>query len=55
MEDPLKTSHRGYVDEDYPPMPTKATRFWRSNLLWQAFRFFLLNYRIMRIVVKGHS
>jgi len=22
---------RGYYDESYPPLPTKATRFWRRN------------------------
>jgi len=46
---------RGYYDESYPPLPTKSTRFWRRNLLWQACRFVVLNLKIMRIIVGGHS
>jgi len=45
----------GYYDESYTPMPTKATRFWRRNILWQAFRFVVLNIRIVRIIVGGHT
>jgi hypothetical protein len=46
---------RGYNEEAYPPMPTRATKFWRKNIIKQVFRFFVLNIRIMRIVVGGHS
>jgi hypothetical protein len=46
---------RGYKDEFYPPFPTKNTLFWRTNFLYQIYKFFRLNYKIMRIVVKGHS
>ncbi|MEN8156506.1 MAG: hypothetical protein ABFS10_06120 [Bacteroidota bacterium] len=46
---------RGYKDEFYPPMPTRATQRIRTNLLVQIFRFWRLNFKIMRIVIKGHS
>jgi hypothetical protein len=46
---------RAYKDEYYPPVPTRATRRWRTNVFLQAFHFFRLNFKIMRIVVKGHS
>jgi hypothetical protein len=46
---------RGYYDESYPPLPTKSTRFWRGNLLWQLWRFIALNIKMMRIIVGGHS
>ncbi len=46
---------RGYYDESYPPLPTKSTHFWRKNLIWQAFRFVVLNLKIMRIIVGGHT
>lgn len=46
---------RGYYEESYPPLPTKATRFWRGNLLWQVWRFIALNLKIMRIIIGGHS
>ncbi|HQQ12767.1 MAG TPA: hypothetical protein PK855_06370 [Bacteroidales bacterium] len=44
-----------YSEESYPPVPTKGTRFWRSCVIWQATRFFILNLKIIRIVVGGHS
>lgn len=44
-----------YKDVAYPPVPTKATKRMRTNLLLQFYKFLRLNYKIMRIVVKGHS
>jgi hypothetical protein len=44
-----------YYDEAYPPLPTKFTRFIRKCILFQIIRFILLNLKIMRIVVGGHS
>ncbi len=49
------TKARGYFEEAYPPMPTKSTQFWRRMWLWQFYRFIVLNIKIMRIVVGGHS
>lgn len=46
---------RGYVQEHYAPMPTKLTMFWRNFMPWQIIRFFVLNLKILKIVVKGHS
>jgi len=46
---------RGYYEESYPPLPTRATKFWRQNILKQIIRFIVLNLRIMRIIVGGHS
>ncbi len=46
---------RGYYDESYPPLPTKFTKFLRGCLIWQACRFIVLNLKIMRIIVGGHS
>jgi hypothetical protein len=44
-----------YSEESYPPVPTRGTRFWRSFVPWQMVRFFVLNIKIIRIVVGGHS
>jgi hypothetical protein len=44
-----------YKDEFYPPIPTRATRFWRTCFIVQIYNFFKLNLKIMLIVVKGHS
>jgi len=46
---------RAYYDESCPPLPTKSTLFWRRNILWQAWRFIVLNLKMMRIIVGGHS
>ncbi len=46
---------RGYYEESYPPIPTKATRYWRKNLIYQLIRFFVLNLKMIRIVAGGHS
>jgi hypothetical protein len=50
----MKTG-RGYTQDYYAPMPTKATLFWRNCIIWQAIRFFILNLKVLKIVVKGHS
>jgi len=39
----------------FPPSPTRTTRFWRKFFPWQVIRFFVLNLKIMRIIVGGHS
>ncbi len=44
-----------YYDEAYPPLPTRFTRFKRRCVLLQIVRFIVLNLKIMRIVVGGHS
>ncbi len=51
----MSKSARGYQEESYPPMPTKSTLFWRKEIFWQTYRFFILNYKIIKIVVRGHS
>ena len=51
----IPTKIRAYVDEAYPPYPTRITLFWRRNLIWQAWRFVVLNLKMMRIVVLGHD
>ncbi len=44
----------GYKDESYPPIPTKFTLWVRRNLLIQLFRFFVINIKVMRIIIGGH-
>jgi len=44
-----------YSDQYYPPTPTNITLFWRSFIPFQLIRFFVLNWKIIKIVVKGHS
>ena len=44
-----------YSVESFVTVPTKCTRFWRKFWIWQGFRFIVLNLKIMRIVIGGHS
>jgi len=53
MSEKLKV--KGYSEEAYPPMPTKTTKFWRKFIPYQVIRFFVLNIKILKIVVGGHS
>ncbi|MCF8381729.1 MAG: hypothetical protein K9H49_19295 [Bacteroidales bacterium] len=50
-----KPENKAYKDEFYPPIPTKTTKFFRKFFPFQIYKFFSLNYKIMKIVVKGHS
>ncbi|MCX6303921.1 MAG: hypothetical protein NT040_03045 [Bacteroidetes bacterium] len=45
----------GPKDITLPPSPTGSTRFWRKFFPWQVVRFFVLNLKIMRIIIGGHS
>jgi len=44
-----------YSEQYYPPTPTNFTLFWRKFIPLQIIRFFILNWKIIKIVVKGHS
>ncbi len=46
---------RGYTDFSYAPVPTAFTRFMRKCILYQAWRWLVLNIKILRIVAFGHS
>ena len=45
-----KPYEQGY----YPPMPTRATRFWRTNGLYQFWRFLMINLKMTRVILKSH-
>jgi hypothetical protein len=36
----------------YPPVPTGFTKFFRTNLIYQFFRFLILNIKMLRMVRK---
>lgn len=36
----------------YPPVPTRWTQYWRTNLPWQFIRFVVLNVKMLRMVRK---
>lgn len=44
-----------YSEESYATVPTGWTKFWRTCILYQIFRFFVVGFKVVRIVVGGHS
>jgi hypothetical protein len=34
--------------------PTAFTRFWRTFLPWQLYRFVAINLKMVRIIARGH-
>jgi hypothetical protein len=43
-----------YQQAYYPPMPTGFTRMMRTNVLWQAIRFVVINLKMLRLMRKSH-
>ena len=41
-----------YGQNYYPPVPTGFTRWARTSLIWQFFRFTILNLKMLRMVRK---
>ncbi|MEZ4906754.1 MAG: hypothetical protein R2771_03710 [Saprospiraceae bacterium] len=46
---------RGYSDFSQAPSATKRTQMLRKNWFFQAYRWMVLNIKILRIVAFGHS
>ncbi len=51
----LRRITRGYTEFSYATIPTKTVRFFRRFIPWQAYRWLVLNIKILRIVAFGHS
>ena len=51
----LTKNTRGYNAFSYAPVPTKFTKFMRKCFIYQAWRWLVLNFKILRIVAFGHS
>ncbi len=47
-------TRKPYQQAYFPPMPTRATRFWRTNFLYQAWRFVVINLKMFRVISKSH-
>jgi hypothetical protein len=44
-----------YSEASFATVPGKATQFFRKFIPWQIYRFIVLNLKMMRIVIGGHS
>ena len=45
-------TRRPFEQSYYPPVPTETTKRMRTNILWQLFRFAVINVKILRMVRK---
>ncbi len=48
------TNREPYQQAYYPPAPTGFTRFMRTCLIWQFYRFLAINAKILRLSLKSH-
>ncbi len=42
-----------YQQAYYPPIPTKFTKYMRTSLIWQLYRFMVINYKMMKLMSKS--
>ncbi len=43
-----------YQQAYYPPAPTGFTRRMRTSLLWQSMRFIVINFKMLKLILKSH-
>lgn len=48
------TNREPYQQSYYPPAPTGLTRYMRTSLLWQSVRFLVINFKILKLMIKSH-
>jgi hypothetical protein len=48
------TNREPYQQAYYPPAPTGFTRYMRTSLIWQSFRFLVINLKILKLMAKSH-
>ncbi len=44
-----------YSEQSYGTEPQRLVKFMRTCIIWQLWRFFILNAKIMKIIIGGHS
>lgn len=53
--EPVRPKNREpYQQAYYPPVPTGFTRHVRLNPVWQMYRFFVINWKIFRLMMSSH-
>lgn len=43
-----------YQQAYYPPVPTRFTRYFRTSIIWQFIRFWIINFKIFKLLAKSH-
>jgi hypothetical protein len=49
------TNKEPYQQAYYPPVPTGFTAYMRTSLIWQFFRFWIINLKILKLLLKSHN
>jgi hypothetical protein len=44
-----------YEQAFYPPRPTAFTRYMRTSVLWQFFRFIAINIKMLKLMARSHD
>lgn len=44
-----------YQQAYYPPVPTGFTKYMRTSFLWQLWRFLVINFKMLRLLMKSHN
>ncbi|MEZ6104897.1 MAG: hypothetical protein R3B96_01980 [Pirellulaceae bacterium] len=50
----IPDNQKPYEQAYYPPVPTWFTRYRRTSLVWQFFRFIVINLKMMVLLRKSH-
>lgn len=48
------TNKEPYQQAYYPPIPTRWTRYMRTSLLWQLYRFAVINFKMLKLMARSH-
>lgn len=43
-----------YQQAYYPPVPTGLTRYMRKSVLWQFWRFIVINLKMFKLMFSSH-
>lgn len=43
-----------YQQAYYPPVPTGITRYLRTSVVWQLYRFVIINLKMMKLMTRSY-
>ncbi len=47
------TNREPYQKTYYPPVPTRFTRYMRTSLWWQGYRFIVINLKMLKLMMNS--
>ncbi|WP_295408010.1 hypothetical protein [uncultured Thiocystis sp.] len=49
------TNKGPYQQDAHPPIPTGLTRYLRTSVVWQCIRFWIIGYKVLKLMWKPHG